>query len=95
MLLKNTQQPWQLPMVPVGRMDGDLKETEILRCVGLKKNGVLMAWGRFLGCQLFFLAVSNAHPITCSRGPQKAVGVKVIRGTSAVLLPLNSPLSSG
>ena len=53
MLLKNTQQPWQLPMVPVGRMDGDLKETEILRSVGLNKNGVLMAWGRFLGRQLF------------------------------------------
>lgn len=76
-------------------MDGDLKEIEIVQYVDLNKNGVLVARGWLLGRQLFLLAISNTHPIACSWGLQKSRRRKVIRGTSAVLLPLNGPLSSG
>lgn len=64
-------------------------------CDGLNKDGVLVARGGLLGHQLFFLAVSNTHPAAHSQGPLQSCRSKVIRGTSAVLLPVNGPLSSG
>lgn len=75
-------------------MDSGLKEIEILQYVDCNKNGVLLAWDLWLGSQLFSLTISNTHPIACSQGLQNSRGRKVIRGTSAVLLPLNGPLSS-
>lgn len=64
--------------------------------VDCNKNGSsMLAWVLGLRGQLFSLPVSNTHPIACSRGLQNSRGRKVIRGTSAVLLLLNGPLSSG